>query len=90
MTMLTSHRTGYKQPEREMARNVNQNREYTRDQTPIFFLQDPILDLEISGEEADTIRILDEIMIEHDYMPSQQHAQEWHQLLTNELGGDEL
>lgn len=30
-------------------------------------------------------RILDEIMIEHDYMPSQQHAQEWHQLLTNEL-----
>jgi len=30
-------------------------------------------------------RILDEIMVELDYMPSQQDAQEWHQLLTNEL-----
>jgi len=30
-------------------------------------------------------RILDEIMIEHDYMPSQQDAQQWHQLLTQEL-----
>jgi len=58
--------------------------------TTLIFSQDPILDLEISGEGADTIRILDEIMVELDYMPSQQDAQEWHQLLTNELGGEEL
>ncbi|XP_020610896.1 uncharacterized protein LOC110049443 isoform X4 [Orbicella faveolata] len=40
----------------EMAGSVNQNHEYTRDQTPIFFLQDPILDLEISDQESEMIR----------------------------------
>jgi len=39
-----------------MAGSVNQNHEYTRDQTPIFFLQDPILDLEISDQESEIIR----------------------------------
>ncbi|XP_020610894.1 uncharacterized protein LOC110049443 isoform X2 [Orbicella faveolata] len=59
----------------------------SRDQTPIFFLQDPILDLEISDQESEMIRNLAQTMAQDHPVPAQQDIHEWPGMvnLTNEV-----